>query len=376
MSQEAIVHDGFTITSTDSPEEVRTALGIDQDEEASKAASVLGKKSAERRKTATVSEPGETGRVDASPAPDTTVEVTDDSGKVETEEPAKEASDEATEEKAEEKPKSKKGDPRHDPIARMKEATQREAEAKREARRVAQENADLKARLEAIEARIQQPTAKPEPKEAAAEEDPKPVSDDFETYEDFVEARARWAARQEYAERETQSQQRRALEAVEKQIHKRAVTFTEKMEAAKEDPNIGGKFKPEFLEKFLALYPASLVPPEHRRPVHYLAEEVFNSAEAPRMLLYLQEHPDVIQRLVTLHPADIVREMARIEARLDAAPTATASRPVNPQAKPPVRPVTGAPGTTGEIEPTDDMPFDQWYKLRDAQERAKRKASR
>ena len=89
------------------------------------------------------------------------------------------------------------------------------------------------------------------------------------------------------------------------------------------------------------------------------------------MLIYLSEHPDQFQRIASLKtPRDVSREMAKIEARLEAATASTSSRPSVSKAKPPVRLVTGSPATA-TVEPSDESSFDDHYKFYQAKRRAR-----
>jgi len=261
---------------------------------------------------------------------------------------------EAKEAKAEEAKKDKKGDPRHDPKARVEEATRESAELKRELKRErderARERSEFNARLEKIErgGNGAEPAAAP-----ARHADEKPLEKDFEDYGEFVEARSRWAARQEYAEVERK-----------RTIHQQAASFANSVQqtfdkfresALKE--SIHERVAPELLD----LVPTAMLEPNARPDQsNVIADEIIASPVANGLLLYFTEHPEDFQRIATLRtPRDISREMAKLEARLEAAPTATSPRHVASTAKPPVRPVTGSPNAADPDEVNDDMSFEE-----------------
>lgn len=349
MEPQTVTVGSMSVTSSSETEdEIRQSIGAESTpDEVKEAAAELGRKGgkarAEKLKAAKAEkpEPGEAAEVESS----------DD-------EPEKAAkSDKAA--KADEKSEKPLGKPRDDPRARMLEATQKEAAAKREAReraaeaqRLAQENAQLRERLESLSRGETPEKGAPARQEArgapaGADDDPEPKEEDFEAYNDYVKANARWEARQEWKSLEAKRAREAKIAQAQGEIKERAVAFADRMEKAQES---GLEFKEEFLSNFLEIHPASLVPPQYRRPLHYLAEEVWESEYAPQLIHHLQENKDVLQRLATLPPDKIVREIARIEAKFgsDAATTATASKPYVGKAPHPVRPVTGAPTVAKE----------------------------
>lgn len=81
---------------------------------------------------------------------------------------------------------------------------------------------------------------------------------------------------------------------------------------------------------------------------HAIADSVLESDHPGPILRYLHSRPDEFQRLSTLHPVQAMREMGKLEARLEAAPSGPAPVPTS-QAKPPIKPVgSSAPATDDE----------------------------
>jgi fused signal recognition particle receptor len=275
--------------------------------------------------------------------------------------------------------KDKLGKPRHDPRARMLEATRKEAEAKREAAALASELAQLRGELESLRQSAKPKPERPAPHAAAPDDDPadpKPRSENFEEYEDFVDARARWAARQELSSKAKENAAKQAAQRGEEAKAQRFRTFAERWQKAAEA-------NPEFVDRVkesevgnvrpVSAYPReewSALPAEEKARA-FVAEEIISSDVAPRLLLHLSEHPEEFQRIASLPPHEVVRQIAILETRLNAAPAGTAQAEVS-KAKPPIRPVMGSPHTATDEEPDDPDAYIAWANARDRRRTAAR----
>ena len=257
-------------------------------------------------------------------------------------------------EKAEEKPE-KKGDPRHDPKARMLEATRKEAEAKRALAAEREARTALEARLEALER-----TGKPAPAEQPKRDpDAKPTPDGFESYEEYLDARDAYNRKTW----ETESSRRSQAEATQRAVDEQKRKFSEVTV-----PNLE-----KYSEEVLSLQTEFQIP-EGAKPsgANWVANELFFSPEsAPTLMLHLTEHPEELQRLAALtSPRAVSREMAKMEARLEAATTATSpEREVVSRAAPPVRPVTGKPYVSESDEYRPGMNLDEYARIWNKQKR-------
>lgn len=312
-----------------------------------KAASDLGKRSAEARAKAAKEKP----------------DVAD-------------AGDGAESEKGAEKPLGK---PKDDPRARVAEATRAAKEAREEAERnrqaLAQERAE-RARLaqELEQARAARQEAKPVPKAQPQyvddPDDPRPKDEDFQDYSDLIEARAQWATRQAHrklTERTVQAQQEQQYRAG---IDTRWGKHIERITKAGGEDFLGG-FDPEHLKAMRPTF--SLGPGERPGPINVITDEIVSSEHGPAMMVYFRDNPEDFQRIAALGtPLDVAKEMAKLEYRLSAATAGTSAKAEVSRAKPPVRPVTGAPNIA-EPELTGDVSFDDFARRRAAQ---KAKASR
>lgn len=252
------------------------------------------------------------------------------------------------------------GKPRDDPRARMLEATRKEAEAKKErdaARKEAEEARAEVNRLRQSSAAAPSAGDRPAPVPAAvAQEQPKPES--FKTYEEFVDARARFNAREEIRQvLEAQEKQRRADSWSNAVTQKHQAYLDRLTERGKADPDWdakGGAVAAQLRQSYM------LKPGEQKTAGHVISDHIALSEVAPELCLHFADHPEDFQRIASLQtPWHITREMAKLEARLekapDAAPAGTVSRAST--ARPPVRPVTGAPVNAEDEENMPDAKY-------------------
>jgi hypothetical protein len=265
----------------------------------------------------------------------------------------------------------RRDDPRHNPIARMKQATKQAAEAKREL-------AEERARREALEARIARlesgaPPASASPRQPgngrpAPDANAEPQEEDFEHYREYVKAQAKWAARQEITEVQRKQQEARQAEQHGKAVKEVIDRMLQETDALQKESPDAYEAVAEVASQFVPTF--GLPPGVRFSAQNFAADEMLTSKSgAPRIMLYLSEHPDALQRLATLtDPRDAIREVARIDARLDAAnpgPPASQAKPVS-KAPPPIRPVTGAPPAAGPKN-LEDMSFDEYARYKDAE---------
>lgn len=193
--------------------------------------------------------------------------------------------------------------------------------------------------------------------------DPQPLEDQFDTYAAFVAAQARWAARQQYRELMQHAQAQAEAQQADDLRHARASTFASRMAAAEQaEPALLAGLSPEVLN----LRPAmSLQPGERPDGGTAVADALLESEQPQRLMRYLSDHPDDLRRLQALHPMLAMREVGRLEARLDAAPSGSASQPSLSQAKPPIQPVgRGASVPTGARDPKDISSLAEWESVR------------
>lgn len=273
---------------------------------------------------------------------------------------AKAASEAPEAEDPEAAPEKKLGKPRDDPRARMLEATRKEAEAKREAARLAARVAELEARQ-----------AKPAEAPKAQPGTEKPKQEDFESYEEFVDARAAYVAQQEF-KKQFEARRQEAFQRYQTTTHQEALEkhvgqFTARIaEATKTDPEWMTRVSPEIVN----LQPSWTLSNPQQSTAHNVIADEITSSEAPKaLMLHLTENPDDYQRIAALpNRYEISRAMAKLEARLVAAPQVPAPKAEISKASPPVKPVSGVPHTA-DSAPGDDASFDEHLKYWNSREK-------
>jgi len=220
----------------------------------------------------------------------------------------------------------------------------------REEHRRRAEQAEL--RLKELEAQ-RTPAASPADPEA---KDPEPTLEQFETYEDWVKAHTKWTARdvareefRAWRERDERAQADRALEQRHLTIQQKGLEkHADFVAVLSEFAQQGGRLDPFMTDVVL-----------HHELGHEVAYALVTDPEAYRR----------IQQAPTFAHASI--EMGKLLARLEAAPTGSASPtvPTVTRAHPPITPVGGAPVVT-DTDPTALTDFDEYVARQDAKERA------
>ena len=180
----------------------------------------------------------------------------------------------------------------------------------------------------------------PQPAQPAFDPTQGPQLDQFESYEQWVDARAEWKADQHYQRIVAQQQQQHALH-----------THTERIQSYAQQT-------PDYFEKIQAAA---------RQPVSKVMEAAIISSErGPELAYFLATHPEEGIRLaqstvtVDLSQAPLVREL--LESKLSAQ-AAQSSGPASGVSRPPVfRPIkpVGATPVTAETPP-DDLEFGPEY---------------
>lgn len=342
---------GFNVeTNTgETPEEITESLKTEEEaeeeaDELSEAASELGKRGAKAAAKARQKAAKEAKKAEAEQA----AEEPQETDEPEEQEAKGEESEEEEAEEEDKKPPKNKRDAR----TRVLEATRQAAEAKRE-------RDELRREVEYLRKSVEEARRPPqEQKEPAPQDgDKEPIEDDFDNYRDYVRAAARWEARQEFKQQQearTREQQQRALDdRLVAQINKFGDAIRPHVDT----------FSPEVLALKTEF---QLRPGERPTASNWIANELFTDTEnAPALMSHFTEHPDVLQRIAALPtPRDVTREMAILVTRLTAAsPTGSngAEREEVSKAKPPVKPVAGAPYVAdGTKAPKEGEDFDAW----------------
>lgn len=363
--------DGYTIQSTDksasqiqealdsSPKPRKIAPIPDKPKEkeppdASTAASVLGKRggkaAAEARKATSVAEVSEPESADGR-----------DVGRTGDQAPVAEADDLGSDARpTDDEPEETRGIRSESIKQRIREATARAAEAKRERDYWRAEAERVRQEREAQQRPPEQPQ-QGQPQKRALPFKP----EEFETYEDYLDAR------DEYRRQEWEHEQRAnaQVDAYAQQLDGYFSAYRERMNKA-----FNGDFESRVSEEVRNLrVSAALDANERIGPDNIIADEIVCCENPAGVSLYLSEHPEELQRLMTLpSPPHIAREIMKIEAKVEGVTAGTpppGPRPLS-QAKPPVRPVTASPPVS---ELTGEESYDEHVLKMNARERRQRR---
>jgi hypothetical protein len=243
--------------------------------------------------------------------------------------------------------------------ARINELTRKAGEREREAQ-AANERAERLQRE--LEARLGGQQAQPEPlAQPAAQDFPWPKAEQFDNYDEFVQAQAVAAVRYEM----WQAQQAQAVWQQQQQAEYLAQTVRER-EAA---------FVAEHPDYYDVVNSLSINP---QTPTgQYVLAHLQHSDLGPALAYALGSDPAEFDRIVSLPYGRAIAALGRLEERLDARPATAHSGPVaSPnvtQAKPLIKPVSGSPVASDDGEVPDDLSADEHIRRMNARDRARRR---
>lgn len=249
---------------------------------------------------------------------------------------------------------------RHDTKARIQQLAAQKKEAEERATAEKRRSDSLEQRLADLERRAPPaPQASTDRQPAPAERATKPTEgaprrEDFEDYDQYLDARSAHQVKTLLAEERQRETQEREAAQHRQETGKRIHAFAERLSGVKaDDPTHGAKltaFMESLAPEVQSLTPSmELKPGEQPGPMNAIADLVMRSERSRELLLHLSGNPSELQRLAALRtPPDLLWEMARVEARLersDAATAGTSSEREPSRASQPVRPVTATPAT-------------------------------
>jgi hypothetical protein len=263
----------------------------------------------------------------------------------------------------EDKGEDKLGHRRHDPRAAVMEARRAQREAEDRARA-------LEERLARLEARVapDDPKGGDAPKKAVTGQDGsakgngKPSPDQFDTYEDYIEAFTDWKADRILERQAERARMESESEAFARRQQEKVDAFNARVKKAQEaDPEVIDRIDPRLLQ----LQPTFTLPPGSAvTAANDIAQAIIESEHSAALLLYLSEHEEVMGELLRLPDSyAVTRAVGRLEAKLESVPP-PAPRGVS-KAPPPVRPVASTPNP-GELDVMGEMDFDTFYRRRAA----------
>lgn len=232
------------------------------------------------------------------------------------------------------------------------------------ASQLAREKASEVARADALEARLADierqrqvapvPNEVPDPNVGPVEVAPdagRPDQSQFETYEAFQEALVDWKVSQRIDAHERE----RAVRMESDQKHQRQ---REVVAAHVARIDVFRETHPDFdavVEKAKDL-PVTA-------PMH---DAVLNSEHGAAVMYHLCQNPEECDRIAQMHPLSAIKEIGRLEARLDVARSTTGPTPkAEPVTKAPrpIKPVGG--GVTASTVPLDQMNYQDYKRARE-----------
>lgn len=209
---------------------------------------------------------------------------------------------------------------------------------------------------ESVAAPRKEPEAQPAPKVDAA-----PTRDQFDSYEAFLEAKTEYTARKSYREEREKVEQETAKQKAQRERTERVEKF--RKATAEKYPDINDR----------------VAAVEHIGIPEHLGDAIAESEFGPDVLNHLVSNPKDFERIAALPQSQALREIGRIEARLEAAQsTGQQAASEAPKAEPkkissvpaPINPVAGK-AVTGDGEPSHDNP-EAWRRWRDRQVQKKK----
>lgn len=265
--------------------------------------------------------------------------------------------------------------PRHSLQARIDKAVAQQREAERRA------EAAERALAEAYN-----PPARQTPRDESSYTRPKPTEDEigtkYQSYPEFVEDLADWKLEQrEAVQAERQYQQQLAA-----RHNAHADSFATRIAQAEEaNPQFWSQISPTIA----GLRPSSVFTPREARAIAdaareghpearqiiaqaRMADQIFTSEYATDLMAYFSQNDREFQRLSTLPPDRLNREIGRLEASLSRAGAATsgpAPRRSISQAPAPIKPVGTSASASGADPLSEDLDVDTHIRVMNARDK-------
>jgi hypothetical protein len=179
------------------------------------------------------------------------------------------------------------------------------------------------------------PVQKAEPTDAA------PQRDAFETYEEYIEARAEWKAEQKLEKRLAEFETRRSQDLQQASVREQAERFEKTAhELAATVPDIVPT-----IEEFLVEAPLSQV----------MRQMILESESGALLTYHLAKNPAEASRISQLSPVQQVRALVRIEADL-----ATTKAPRVSKAPDPIKPIGSGSSTSPDPAKMSMQDYTEW----------------
>lgn len=200
-------------------------------------------------------------------------------------------------------------------------------------RRIAEERREKERLLSLVESTVR----KPEQTTQQSSELVEPTREQFESYEEFIEARAAYRAEKAVETKLRAIEEQRAQQAAQaKQVEAQRQWQTRMAEAAEKIPD------------FVDVLGQSTAP-----STPTMMQAIIESDVGPQVAYYLAQNPAEAARIASLSPASQAREIGKLEDRV--------TKPAKASSAPePIKPV----GSRSQVSDllSDKLPFDQWAK--------------
>ena len=186
------------------------------------------------------------------------------------------------------------------------------------------------------------------PNVAVAPSSGRPNQDDFETYEQFQEALVDWKLNLRLSERSAAERER-----IDRESARRAQADL----VATHEARIDG-FRSEHDDFDAVIEQGKNLP--MTRPMQ---DSVLHSDMGPAVMYHLCRFPEECDRIAAMAPMEAIREMGKLEARIEAATTGPVSSAATITRAPrPIKPVGG--GATASTVPLDQMDYQSYRRAR------------
>lgn len=192
---------------------------------------------------------------------------------------------------------------------------------------------ELNQRMQAAEARLREGSQQQQPQQQAPQA---PKQEDFNSYEEYIRADARFIAQQEA--RQTVAQERQQQLQAEQQQREHARVQTAEQNWSQKASDAATKY-PDFEQK---IFTAPSLTNAHALAV------LKSSPVAGELAYHLASNHDIVARLNGMHPLDAAAELGRIEGKLNGSSGQPKSKP---SAGIPVITPVGAGQKHGTVDP-------------------------
>jgi len=216
-------------------------------------------------------------------------------------------------------------------------------------KRAAKEARKADARYQELQREI---AALKEPKPAEVKTESEPKRTDYDSYEEFVEARAEWRADQKVTKRLEEFESKSTKKDAETKQAKAQQEFQKRVDAVIE---LGQKNYPDFDAVINEAVEDGLIPVRGS-----LYEAIMDSDIGEKLVYHLAKHPAEAERIQKLSVYGQLRELGKLEDKLSA----------KKEPRETMEPIGGRTSSTPGLR--DDLSTEAWIKAREKQLKATR----